>query len=941
MMKKFFMFFVLIGALTTTVSAQQMPNVPLDPQVRTGKLNNGLTYYIRHNEWPEQRADFYIAQNVGSILEEDNQRGLAHFLEHMCFNGTKHFPGKSLINYLETIGVKFGADLNAGTGFDQTVYNINNVPVITTPAAIDSCLMILHDWSHDLLLTDKDIDDERGVINEEWRVRTNAQMRIYDQVLPVLYENSRYANRMPIGTMDVVMNFKYNTLRDYYHKWYRPDLQAVVVVGDVDVDQIEQKIKTLFADIPAPVNPAERIFFPVQKNKEPIVAIASDKEQPQSMVRMMWKQDVVPAETKKTMAYVIVDYIKEAVTSMFNERINEIIQKPNAPFVNGGAGYTEYMVSKTMDSFVGIAMFKDNSHKDAIKGIYREILRAHRFGFTESEYTRFKEEYKSQLDNQYEKRNKIPNTSFAEDLCALFTDNEPAPGIEWYHTTMPLLIDQLPLAIVNQGFQSDSLDQNLAIMMTLPEKEGIITPTKDEILQIMKEVEAEDIEAYKEEVSTEPLVDASTLKGSKVKKQSVGPWDSQHITLANGIEIYVKKTDFQPNSIRFSATSWGGYSLYPSDDEFLKCNFANNISLGGWGNFSATELQKKLAGHQVSCNPYVSNRNEGLNGNCVTKDLEYLLQLIYLQFTAPRKDLDAYASFLERTKTQIQNQELQPTTALQDSLYSVYYKNNIRARRTHMEDLERLDYDRSLAIYKERFANAADFKFFFTGDIDLEAALPLLEKYIGSLPVNKKKETYKPGLLKTTKGENICVFQKKQETPMAYCVFINSAEMKEDLKNRVVLDMLEQILDIVYTKTVREDEGGSYSVSVSSSLSDYPEKQATMQIVLPTAPAKREKMEGIIKDGMKVVADEGPSAENLQKVREYMLRSHDEAVKTNSYWHGSIFDKVVENKDFVTGYVEMVNSITAQDIKQMAKTIFQSGNFTLVSMTDDTPQPEK
>ncbi|MCQ2096054.1 MAG: insulinase family protein [Bacteroidaceae bacterium] len=940
-MKKCFMFFALIVALTTVASAQQMPDVPLDPQVRTGKLANGLTYYIRHNEWPEQRADFYIAQKVGSMQEEDNQRGLAHFLEHMCFNGTTHFPGNGLISYLETIGVKFGADLNAGTGFDQTVYNINNVPVITVPSAIDSCLMILHDWSHDLLLTDKDIDDERGVINEEWRVRSDAQMRIYEQALPLLYEGSKYANRLPIGTMDVVLNFKYQTLRDYYHKWYRPDLQAVVVVGDVDVDQIEQKIKAIFADIPAPVNPAERVYFPVQKNREPIVAVAKDKEMPQSSVRMMWKQNVIPAETKKTMAYIIVDYVKDAIASMLNERINEIIQKPNAPFVNGGAGYTEYMVSKTMDSFVGIAMFKDNGHKEAIKGIYREILRAHRFGFTESEYLRFREEYKSQLDNQYEKRDKIPNTSHAKALCALFTDDEPVTGIEWRHTTMPMLIDQLPLAIVNQGFQSDSLNQNLAILLTLPDKDGIVTPTKEEIIQAMKEVEAENIEAYTEEVSTEPLVDITTLKGSKVKKQTAGPWDSQHITLSNGIEIYVKKTDYQPNSIRFSATSWGGYSLYPSDDEFLKCNFTNNMSIGGWGDFSATELQKKLAGHQASCNPSVGSRSEGLSGSCVTKDLEYLLQLIYLQFTAPRKDLDAYTSFIERTKTHIQNQELQPTTALQDSIYSVYYKNNIRARRSHLEDLERLDYDRSIAIYKERFANAADFKFFFTGDIDLETALPLIERYIGSLPVSKKKETYKPGLLKTTKGENICVFQNKQETPMAYCVFVRSAEMTENLKNTIVLSMLEQIMDIVYTKTVREDEGGSYSVSVNSVISTYPEKQATLQVVLPTAPAKREKMEGIILDGMRQMAAEGPSAENLQKVREYMLRRYDEQIKTNGFWHGSIIDKVTEDKDFVTGYADVVNSVTAADIQQMAKTIFQSGNSTLISMTDDTPQPEK
>ena len=921
--------------ISGTISAQQMPNIPTDPKVKIGKLDNGLTYYIRHNEWPEQRADFYIAQKVGSMQEEDEQRGLAHFLEHMCFNGTTHFPGDGLKSYLETIGVKFGADLNAYTSFDETVYNINNVPVKSNPSSLDSCLLILHDWSNSLLLEDKEIDKERGVINEEWRMRSTAQQRLYEKCFPILFEGSKYAYRMPIGTMDVVMNFKYDALRDYYKKWYRPDLQGIIIVGDVDVDEVEQKIRNVFADVKMPENAAERVYFPVPDNKELVVASGKDKEQTRSMCYLMWKRETVPAEVKGTLPYILKSYIEGAIETMLNERIQELTQKANPPFIAAGCGYNDFVVAKTKDAFSGMVMFQDNGYKEAIKAVYREILRAQRFGFTEAEYLRFKEELKSQIENAYQKRDKIENTSLAEDYYNHFLNAEPIPGIEWQYQTIPVIADQIPLMAVNQTFQTDTLGRNANVFMMLPDKEGIMEPSKDEIAELFNEVEAENIEAYVEEVSNEPLVDAGKLPGSKVKKIAEGPFDSQLITLANGMRIYLKKTDYKPNSISFSAESWGGNSLYNDENDIANISFANNISLGGWGEFSATELQKKLAGKQVSCGASISAREEGLSGVCVTKDLETLLQLVYLQFTAPRKDIEAYTSYIQRTKAQLANQELQPTSALQDSITSVIYKNNIRARRTKAADLDKIDYDKSIELYKERFANAADFDYFFVGDIDIDAALPLFEKYLGSLPVAKKKENYKDIDLRMSKGEIENIFQKKQETPMAYCVFVYTADMEETLKNTITLSMLDQIMDIVFTATVREDEGGAYSVSASSSISDYPEKHAVFQIVLPTAPAKREYMTSIVFKGLEEMAANGPKAEDLQKVREYMLRSHDENIKTNGYWLGAITEKVRENKDYVNGYTDIVNSVTAADIQAMAKTVFQSGNKINISMTDD------
>ena len=933
-MKRLFSLAVM-AIVAISASAQMEQKLPLDPKVRKGTLDNGLTYYIRHNEWPEQRADFYIAQKVGSMQEEDDQRGLAHFLEHMCFNGTTHFPGDKLKSYLESIGVKFGENLNAYTSTDETVYNVNNVPVIAHPGAIDSCLLILHDWSHDLLLEDKEIDKERGVINEEWRYRQGAQMRMFDQVFPTIYAGSKYANRLPIGTMDVVMNFKYKTLRDYYKKWYRPDLQAIVIVGDIDVDQVEQKIKTIFADIKPVENPAERVYFPVPDNKEPIFAVGHDKEMPNSQVILSWKEDVVPAEMKQSMNYLIIDYVKQAIGSMLNTRLAELTQKPNPPFILGQADFDNYLISKTKDAFMGVSAFKDNEYESAIKALYREILRAKRFGFTESEYIRFVEELKSRLDNAYELRDKISNTSFCNDYYTNFLDNEPAMGIELEHQLIPAVADQIPVAVINQAMAQEA-DSNLVILFMLPEKDGIKMPEKEQILRYMEEVKAENIEAYKEEVSNEPLVDESILKGSPVKKQAAGDYDSQILTLSNGIKIWVKKTDYSPNNIMFRAVSWGGTSLY-SDAEWLNADEISMVEGGGLGNFSAIDLRKRLAGKNVSVSPSVGRQSEGVSGSCVTKDLETALQLLYLTFTQPRRDDDVFTSTIQRAKASLENAEMQPTTALQDTVISVIYNNNVRALRTKASDLDKLSYDRILEMYKERFADGDDFDFYFVGDIDLETAKPLFEKYIGSLPVVKGKENFKDISMKMADGVKTNVFQKKQETPQAIVIFAyHTHEFNtKSLRDVLTLDILKQIMDYTYTETVREQEGGAYGVGVTSSNTDYPEEMAIMEFQLPTAPDKRAKMTEIIYKGVDNMVANGPSAEYLDKAKQYLHRSHEESLKQNGYWLSQLIGKTRQNKEFVADFDKVVDSITTADVQALAKKVFKSGNRIEVGMTDD------
>ena len=925
--------FVLCCALAvlTGLHAQQAQGqqIPLDPAVKTGVLPNGLTYYIRHNQWPEKRADFYIAQKVGSMQEEEDQRGLAHFLEHMCFNGTTHFPGDALKQYLERIGVKFGENLNAYTSFDETVYNINNVNV-EIPGALDSCLLILHDWSHDLLLEDKEIDKERGVINEEWRMRRSAMMRMQERAFHKLYAGSKYADRMPIGTMDIVMNFPYDALRSYYRRWYRPDLQGLVIVGDFDVDQMEQKIKTLFADVkPAAADASVREYFPVADNKAPLIAIEKDKEQSAAVAMMFFKLPAVPNEQKNQQMYLVQRYLQTAFGEMLNARLQEIAQKPDAPFSMTAVDIGDYLVSKTCDALDGVVVMKEGRYLDAVSALYRELLRAKRGGFTVSEYERFKQEYLSRVDAQYDARDKVENSSYVDEYVRHFLDAEPAPGIEWEKQFAHMLVPQIPLQAVNQ-VAAHLPEENRALAFFLPEKEGQQYPTEQQVLDALAAVDAEQIDAYTEEVNNDPLV-PELNSNVTIKKMQDGVYGTKLITLSNGIKVHVLHTDYSPNSIAMRAISWGGSSLYPNSEYNLVDN-AHMVQVGGWGQFSAIDLQKKLSGKQVSVEPSIADRTEALHGSCVKKDLETMLQLTYLCFTSPRRDDDAYKSLLERTRNSLKNEDMNPITALRDSIASVVYNNNVRALRMRTEDVDGLDYDRVMEIYKERFANAADFEFFFVGDVEADSIAPLLTKYLGSLPVAKKHEKCKVVDERMAKGERTCIFDKEQDTPNALSLFIYHAPVANTLKNRIMVSMLKQSMQMLFTETVREDEGGAYGVPVSGSLTDYPEKRATMQIQLPTAPDKLERMTQVVYNGVEKMCQEGPSEDYLQKIKEYMIRSHAENLKNNGYWMGELIQRVRYGKNNVDGYDDVVRSISVADLKALACKIFQSGNRLVVGM---------
>ena len=920
----------LIGS-TSVAFAQQMPPIPTDPDVRIGKLENGLTYYIRHNELPENQADFYIAQKVGSILEEDNQRGLAHFLEHMCFNGTKHFPGTSLREYLESIGVKFGANLNAYTSIDETVYNISNVPVIRD-GIIDSCLLILHDWADDLTLDPKEIDKERGVIHEEWRTRLGAMMRMYETAFPTLFSGSKYAYRLPIGTMEVVDNFPYQDLRDYYEKWYRPDLQGIIVVGDIDVDQIETKIKNLFGPIQMPANPAERTYFPVPDNKEPIVSINKDKEQEITQVMVFHKHEPFPAEIKNTVGYLAYSFMDYAISHMLNTRLGELLQTATPPFINAGVQDMDFILAKTKKAFTGVAICKENGIETGLEALMREIERAHQFGFTASEFARAKADYLSNLENAYNERNKMRNEQFVSQYVSNFIDGEPIPSVEYEYTMMNQLVPNIPLEGVNDLYKQLVSDTNMAVCLFCPDKPDMKYPTEAAIKQVLAKVSAEKLEPYVDKVSDEPLM-KETPAGGKVVNTEKGQYESTVLSLSNGVRVVLKPTNFKADEIRMQAFSAGGNSLF-DDKDALQFKVLNDVvSLGGLGNFSATDLQKVLAGKVASVSASVRTLSEAVNGSCAPKDLETLLQLTYLTFTAPRADQAAFESFKTRMKAALANQEANPNTALSDTVTQMLYGNNPRVTRLKAEMIDQIDYVKVMDMYKDRFADASDFTFIFVGNINPQEATPLIETYLGSLPATGRKESFRDVNLDIRKGEWKNVFHKDLQTEKATVLIVESGTCDYTLKNKLMMSMLAQLLTMEYTETVREEAGASYGVGVQGDLNKYPKEEGVLQIYFDTDPAKRAEMSKLIDKGIEDFIANGPKAEELAKVKEYMLKTYEANQKENGYWLGLLHGYLWEGLDSHTGYTDLVNGITGADLQQFAKAFVSQKNRIEVSMT--------
>ena len=931
-------FFLCLGCLLLIflsagfLQAQEMQPLPIDPKVRYGKLDNGLTYYIRHNELPENRADFYIAQNVGSVLEEDNQAGLAHFLEHMAFNGTKNFPENGIDKYLQSVGMRMGENLNAYTSFDETVYTIINAPV-DKPNVVDSCLLILHDWSNSLALTDSMIEKERGIIREEWRTRRDASQRLLEKQLQQMFPGNKYANRIPIGSIDVINNFKPEELRAYYKKWYRPDLQAIIVVGDVDVDTVEKTIKTMFSDIPAPVNPAKREYVSVADNDEPIVSIATDKEASSTIIYIYHKYDPMPAQLRSTAAGLITDYISAVCSQILNERLEALLHQANPPFVYAEAYDGDFMVARTKDAFTIAAIAKEGEIDSTMTALVREMERARQFGFTVSEYERAKINILKQYESAFNERDKQKNSSYTKEYVNHFTEGGYIPGIETEYTLINQIAPNITVEQVNQYLSQVIGEKNIVLALSGPEKEGVVYPTESELLEMFNKARSQKVEPYKEEVNNDPLIPELPAPGKIVKEEHDGLFDATVLTLSNGVRVVLKPTEYKKDEIQMTATSPGGSFMVGIDDAKNMKVFNSVIGLGGLGNFSAIDLSKKLAGKKVSCSASLGVDNESLNGYASPDDVKTLFELIYLAMTSPRTDNDAYASFENRMKAQLENAKLDPSTALNDTISKVVYNNHPRAVSLEAEDFDKISYQRILDIYKERYGDASDFIFTFVGNLNVDSIRPYIEQYLATLPANGR--VYKPSpdaLPKIMKGKLENHFSREMQTPKSSVFQLYSGKSEYNLKNLLTASLLSQILDLVYTETIREAEGGSYGVYAGVSLSDFPKGQTTLQVFFDTDPEKWENMVRIVDEEIQRIATEGPKSEHLTKSRDNMLKRHNERLQENSYWLNVIDSYYFRGMDAYTNYKETLESITADDIKKFMSDFISQGNCVEVVM---------
>ena len=914
-----------------SAAQQKGEQLPVDPSITIGKLKNGITYYIRHNEKPDNLVNFYIAQKVGSIQEEESQRGLAHFLEHMCFNGTEHFPGKSLINYLEGIGVKFGADLNAYTSIDETVYNINNVPV-GTPGAIDSCLWILRDWADGLTLAAEEIDKERGVIHEEWRGRNTAMMRMQERMLADIFPGSRYGKRLPIGIMEVVDNFPYQALRDYYEKWYRPDLQGIVVVGDIDVKEVEKKIKKIFGKIKKAKNPAERVYYPVDDNKEMIFSQQIDKEQQNYMLQLMYKHDVPSRDQHNTKEYIVENTKRSFAIGMLNSRFGEIMSKENPPYMRAGVGYSSFGVTQTKKAFTVMVQCKPEQIMEAIPMVFTEVERARRFGFTEPEFKRVKESMIAGMDSWYAERDKRTSDYYIQNCVRHFLDEVDMMAPEDEYKLSIEIINSLTLEEINKVIPSLHREDNRVAVSFAPEREGMTYPVKKDIEQLLSMVGNARIAPYEDNAVDAPLLE-NIPEGGKVVKSEEGKWGSTIWTLSNGIKVILKPTDFQADKLSVAGYKVGGTNRYPDSEKVNIGMLSALSSIGGYGAFDATQLGKKLSGSTASANVSSGPYYDVISAGCSPKDAEEMFQLMYLKYTSPRKDEKAYESYTTRIRNNLKDRNLNPNTALSDTMVVAMYGNHPRVQPFVAADVDKINYDRVLELYKDRTSDATGYMFFIVGNIDLDAIKPLVERYIGALPCNGRVEKIEKTTVETRKGIYRNNFKNKMENPTGTENIIYTGKIEPSLKNRLVMSFLNQVLNIVYTEEVREKEGGTYGVGVRGSISKLPEGEFTLMVNFKMAPERREELAAIVTREFEKLAAEGPVAEQVEKVRSYMLKSFEDIQNKNAAWMNWLYNNYFENEDSYTGHEELVKSITAEDIRLLAKYILDQGNFIEVSMT--------
>ena len=930
MIKRFFTIVAFFALSIMGIQAQQNPMfapLPEDAELRKGVLPNGLTYYIRHNAKPENQADFYIYDKVGAAQEEDLQIGLAHFLEHMAFNGTKNFPDKNMINYLESVGVKFGANLNAWTAMEQTQYMMQGVP-LSDPTVVDNVLMILHDWAYFISLEEEEIDNERGVIIEELRTRNDASWRIREKSAPYLYGDTKYAKRNIIGTVDRLQNFTYDELRDFYHRWYNTANQCIVVVGDFDVDEMEQKVIATMSDIPAVENPEAIEYIPIPVNEKPAIGIFTDPELTETSVELMARREAWPNEMNNTLAYELYSIIDSFIATIVNERLDDMAQKPGAPFI--GAGYYGGNITASMDLIEIYAQPREGEALKAFEAIYAEFEKVRRFGFTPSEFERAQTNILRRNQQAYDRRNDRRNGEFVGRYTSNFRRGTPIYGAEEEWQIDSMLIANMDLNTVNAvAMQERFLPTNQVVLMSQPEKEGLAVPTVEEVEAIIAAVNGAELQPYEDTGVKKPLIPEGTkLKGSKVKATSADAFGNTIWTLKNGVKVVLKPTDFKADEISMRATAMGGQSLIADEDMALAGQLTSFISYQGVGEFSPTDLQKQLAGKAVGVGPFLSSSSHGMSGYCSPKDVETLLQLVYLHGTSPRFDEDAFNLVKEQLVQAYANIESDPNYALQRELYANLYNKPNRQKAWGAADMEALTFEQYKKVYNTLFTNPDDFTFFFVGNFNEAELKPLVEKYLGSLPKTKGTLTYNPeNAIGYNAGDKEHRFQVAMEMPKTTIFYVLNGELEVNLKNKIALSVLDQVLDIRYTKSIREEMGATYGVSSMGQLSGLPsEPDYALLITFDTKPEIADQARAALIPEIEKIAAEGVTDEEMGKIKEYMLKERADALKQNGNWMSWMISREMLGVDMTTGYEEIVTNLSSEDIKALAAKILADGN---------------
>ena len=901
--------------------------LPEDPHVHVGKLPNGITYYLRHNEEPKARASFFIIRNAGALLENDDQDGLAHFLEHMAFNGSKNFPGNSIISTLERHGVSFGGNLNAYTTQNETVYNISDVPMVDE-SLTDTCLLILHDWSYYLTLDPKDIDEERGVITEEWRGRNSSSTRIYKQQAPVLYKGSRYADRDVIGDMEVIRTFKPETLRNFYHQWYRTDLEAIVVVGDFDIKKMEQKIKDTFSSIPAVENPTSRPFFDIPSHEETYFNLATDEEATSSNVQVIriFREKEYDGKGYSTYQDIKNGLLINFYNSMASNRIGEIVQSGKAPYVSASVGL--YNIARGYYGYGIAATAKPNQEEEALRGALEVHEQVYQHGFTPTELERVKTNYLTMLESAVKDKDKTSNDSYAKEMQDHFLENEAIVDIVDYANAvkeiLPTITAEEVSAMARKWWKAD----NRTILVSGPSKDAKHL-SEQEARAIVDEMERATVAAYEDNHVDGKLVEEEPKAGHITATKALPQFDAEEWTLDNGAKVIFRKADYEKDAVALNAYSPGGSSLYADFDFLPAASSAGDFASSyGLGNYNDVQLGKLLTGKRAGCNVSIDGLYETVSGSATPKDFETMMQLLYLRFTAPRFDTLTHKVIIERNHIYAKQIAGQPQTIIRDSMSRIATNYNPRVQLFNDAYVDKLTIDRIEKAYRDRICDASDFTFFIVGNVGKDTAKAMVEKYIGAIPSLYRHEKWIDRKVRGPKGRTAKVIDVPMETPKSTVVVTFNKEMKYNLKDAYTISILGNILTTRYTKTIREEAGGTYGVGVSGSASREPYNNYSMYMSFDCDPDKAAELKPLLYKEVDSILIQGVTKEELDKVIKNTLKELEQSKPHNSYWMSILYNYYRTGIDMndPKNREELISSITPKDVQAFAKKFFKNAN---------------